>query len=91
MFFAGAPQLQPAPALGTGIEPQEYQREEEAHRSSRVRFGSPTGRNTWSGPYKSLHHATTAIARKLAHEFTERNQRLQQHQADRAIGAREIR
>ena len=26
-------------------------------------FVSPTGRNTWSGPYKSLHHATVAIAR----------------------------
>lgn len=40
-------------------------------------FVSPTGRNTWSGPYKSLHHATTAIARKLAREFTERHTRLQ--------------
>ena len=54
-------------------------------------FVSPTGRNTWSGPYKSLHHATTAIARKLAREFTERNHRLQQHQADRTIGLRESR
>lgn len=41
-------------------------------------FVSPSGRNTWAGPYKSLHHATTAIARKLAREFTERNNRLQQ-------------
>ena len=41
-------------------------------------FVSPTGHSTWAGPYKSLHHATTAIARKLAREFTERNQRLQQ-------------
>ena len=40
-------------------------------------FVSPTGRDTWAGPYKSLHHATTAIARKLAREFTERNERLQ--------------
>lgn len=40
-------------------------------------FVSPTGRKTWSGPYKSLQHATTAIARKLAREFTERNGRLQ--------------
>lgn len=40
-------------------------------------FVSPTGRNTWSGPYKSLQHATTAIARKLAREFTERDTRLQ--------------
>jgi hypothetical protein len=40
-------------------------------------FVSPTGRNTWAGPYKSLHHATTAIARRLAREFTERNARLQ--------------
>jgi len=43
-------------------------------------FVSPTGRDTWAGPYKSLHHATTAIARKLAREFTERNQRLRQLQ-----------
>ena len=40
-------------------------------------FISATGRNIWAGPYKSLHHATTAIARKLSREFTERNQRLQ--------------
>ena len=43
-------------------------------------FVLPTGRDTWAGPYKSLHHATTAIARKLAREFTERNQRLRQLQ-----------
>lgn len=41
-------------------------------------FVSPTGSHTWSGPYKSLHHATTAIARKLAREFTQRKARLQQ-------------
>lgn len=41
-------------------------------------FVSQTGHRTWAGPYKSLHHATTAIARKLAREFTERNERLQQ-------------
>lgn len=40
-------------------------------------FVSPTGRNTWAGPYKSLHHATAAIARKLSREFTRRNGRLQ--------------
>ena len=40
-------------------------------------FVSPTGLNRWAGPYKSLHHATTAIARKLAREFCERNERLQ--------------
>ena len=40
-------------------------------------FVSATGRNTWSGPYKSLHHATTAIARKLSREFVERDNRLQ--------------
>ena len=40
-------------------------------------FVTPTGRNTWAGPYKSLHHATTAIARKLSREFTQRNGRLQ--------------
>lgn len=41
-------------------------------------FVSPTGHNNWAGPYKSLHHATTAIARKLSREFTQRNERLQQ-------------
>ena len=40
-------------------------------------FVSPTGRNNWAGPYKSLHHATTAIARKLSREFTQRFQRFQ--------------
>jgi hypothetical protein len=46
-------------------------------------FVSPTGRNAWSGPYKSLHHATTAIARKLAREFTARDKRLQQTKEQR--------
>jgi hypothetical protein len=41
-------------------------------------FVSPTGHNKWAGPYKSLHHATTAIARKLSREFTERDTRLQE-------------
>ena len=41
-------------------------------------FVSPTGHDSWAGPYKSLHHAIMAIARKLACEFTERDQRLQQ-------------
>jgi hypothetical protein len=41
-------------------------------------FVSPTGLNQWAGPYKSLHHATTAIARKLTREFTERSERLSQ-------------
>lgn len=27
----------------------------------------------WNGPYKSLQHATTAIARKLQAEFARRN------------------
>jgi len=44
-------------------------------------FVSPTGRNNWAGPYKSLHHATTAIARKLSREFTKRYQRLQKVKA----------
>lgn len=48
-------------------------------------FVSPTGYNRWSGPYKSLHHATTAIARKLAREFTERDVR-QQQARERAHG-----
>lgn len=29
----------------------------------------------WSGPYKSLHHATNAIARNLQHQFLEREKR----------------
>ena len=41
-------------------------------------FVSPTGLNQWAGPYKSLHHATTVIARRLAREFTERDARLKQ-------------
>lgn len=40
-------------------------------------FVSPTGHNAWAGPYKSLHHATKAIAGKLAREFTERNEHLE--------------
>jgi hypothetical protein len=32
-----------------------------------------TNRKKWKGPYKSLQHATTAIARKLQAEFTKRN------------------
>ena len=47
-------------------------------------FVSPTGRHAWSGPYKSLHHATTAIARKLAREFTARDKRLQQAKEQRS-------
>ena len=46
-------------------------------------FVSPTGHAKWAGPYKSLHHATTAIARKLAREFTERDARLQQVEEQR--------
>ena len=40
-------------------------------------FVSPTGRNVWAGAYKTLHHATTAIARKLSRKFTQRTGRLQ--------------
>jgi hypothetical protein len=54
-------------------------------------FVSPTGLNRWAGPYKSLQHATTAIARKLSREFTQRNKRLQQHQADPTVWMRERR
>lgn len=46
-------------------------------------FVSPTGHNTWSGPYKSLHHATTAIARKLSREFIERDARHQRAEEQR--------
>lgn len=41
-------------------------------------FVSPTGRNDWAGPHRSLHHVATAIARRLSREFTQRNERLQQ-------------
>jgi hypothetical protein len=46
-------------------------------------FVSPTGLNRWAGPYKSLPHATTAIARKLSREFIQRNQRLTQLKEER--------
>jgi len=46
-------------------------------------FVVPTGRTSWSGPYQSLQHATTAIARKLAREFTTRAKRLEQAQEHR--------
>ena len=46
-------------------------------------FVTPIGLKQWSRPYKSLHHATTAIARKLAREFTERNENLQQAKEQR--------
>ncbi len=43
-------------------------------------FISPTAcfddKNVWAGPYKSLQHATNAIARKLQEEFTRREKRL---------------
>ena len=45
-------------------------------------FVAPTGMTEWNGPYKSLQHATTAIARKLAREFTERRERSQRQQQD---------
>jgi hypothetical protein len=40
-------------------------------------YVAPTGMNTWAGPYRSLQHATNAIARKLQKEFTERNAKLE--------------
>lgn len=46
-------------------------------------FITPTGHHKWAGPYKSLHHATTAIARKLSREFMQRNDRLQQTKEQR--------
>jgi hypothetical protein len=33
------------------------------------------GRHRWSKPYATLQHATTAIARKLQHEFIARHSR----------------
>jgi hypothetical protein len=43
-------------------------------------FVSPTAsfddKQKWSGPYRSLRDATNAIARKLQHEFLEREKRL---------------
>lgn len=46
-------------------------------------FVSPTGLKQWTGPYKSLYRATTAIARKLTLEFTRRNERLLQQKEHR--------
>ena len=44
-------------------------------------FISPTtcfdNKHKWRGPYRSLQHATTAIARKLGEEFNKRNKRLE--------------
>jgi hypothetical protein len=40
-------------------------------------YVAPTfDQSTYAGPYKSLQHATTAIARKLAKEFSDRNAKL---------------
>jgi hypothetical protein len=43
-------------------------------------FISPTAyfqdKPKWQGPYASMQYATTAIARKLAEEFNEREKRL---------------
>ena len=43
-------------------------------------FISPTAnfddKYRWNGPYRTLQHATTAIARKLQQEFLERDKRL---------------
>lgn len=47
-------------------------------------FIAPTGHYRWAGPYKSLHHATTAIARKLSREFTQRDDRLLKAQEQRS-------
>lgn len=33
----------------------------------------PNAGRKWSGPYKSLQHATTAIARKMQREFAKRD------------------
>ena len=42
-------------------------------------FISPTAcfddKHRWSRPYRTLQHATNAIARKLQHEFLEREKR----------------
>lgn len=44
-------------------------------------FISPTAcfddKHKWRGPYRTLQHATTAIARKLGEEFNERHKRLE--------------
>ena len=44
-------------------------------------FISPTAcfenKHNWRGPYRTLQHATTAIARKLAEEFNRREKRLE--------------
>jgi hypothetical protein len=40
-------------------------------------YVAPTGTDDYAGPYKSLQHATTAIARRLQKEFAERNAKLE--------------
>ena len=44
-------------------------------------FISPTAcfedKHKWRGPYRTLQHATTAIARKLCEEFNKRHKRLE--------------
>ena len=34
-------------------------------------------KHKWRGPYRTLQHATTAIARKLGEEFNKRHKRLE--------------
>jgi len=44
-------------------------------------YVSPTAcfedKHKWRGPYRTLQHATTAIARKLGEEFNKRHKRLE--------------
>jgi hypothetical protein len=90
MFFSKPPQLPPASAWDAGIELRSISVKRKlsearvfALKGYTVKcegdkfFVSPTGLNQWAGPYKSLHHATTAIARKLSREYADRNTRLQ--------------
>lgn len=46
----------------------------------------PNQGRKWSGPYKTLQHATTAIARKLQREFAKRDRRHRLHNGGAHVG-----
>jgi hypothetical protein len=43
-----------------------------------IAASAQSGTHRWRGPYANLQRATTAIARKLQHEFTRRHNRMVQ-------------
>lgn len=47
---------------------------------------TPNQGRHWAGPYKSLQHATTAIARKMQREFARRDQRHRLHNGGAHVG-----